>query len=115
MEREILFRAKRIDTKEWVEGDLVHRNGKIYVFPQDGLDSADRYEVIPETVGQFTGLTDKNGKKIYIGDILQDNDNKYIIRESRLGWLMYQGDRHSTTMWIHKYEIIGNIHTRRTK
>ena len=53
MKREILFRGKRIDNGEWEEGDLVHRNGKIYVFPQDGLDSADRYEVIPETVGEY--------------------------------------------------------------
>ena len=72
MKREILFRGKRIDNGEWVEGDLVHRNGKIYVFPQDGLNSADRYEVIPETVGQFiTTLPNENRDKVFSNSILE--------------------------------------------
>lgn len=71
--REILFRAKRKDNGEWVEGDLsyiVHDKERMYVFPFGGLDSADRYEVAPETLCQYTGKTDEDGNKIFEGDIV---------------------------------------------
>lgn len=79
--KEILFRGKRVDNGEWVEGNYYESkisgcfilSPKIKVRKKDGVvvnDSFEVFEVIPEIVEQFTGLTDKNGKKIFDGDII---------------------------------------------
>lgn len=88
--REILFRGKRIDNGEWVEGSLLKCNrinkGKVYICPDTnvcdvnmddggkiidvGLNFGCWYEVDPETVGQFTGMADKTGRKIFEEDII---------------------------------------------
>lgn len=67
-----LYRAKRIDNGEWVEGYLVKRHGLYFIYDVINSDSCrqNNYEVDPSTICQCTGVTDKNGKLIWENDIL---------------------------------------------
>ena len=122
--REILFRGKRTINGDWVEGNLFildspNTNTQILI----GTDIyCIPYYVIPSTVGQYTGLTDKNSKKIFEGDIIDTPDRlvKVVWFEGNaqfdLHFIRYKDDITTTNFkGIHmrdlkEYEVIGNIH-----
>ena len=117
-----LWRGKRTDNGEWVDGFLVKMWGTVHL--QDKEDENLAVPVDPETLGECTGLTDKNSKKIFEGDIVTygDTDNRYygnyaVVFEQRGGLAYYGIKINDNETWqfcleVHPktMEVIGNIH-----
>ncbi len=153
--RQIMFRGLRVDGKGLVYGSLINncfvdaktKYPALYIFNPEECDNADcwedytdgygYYEVIPESVGQFTGKLTKSGTRIYDGDKLQQSRDCYWVvkwSDSKSGWNCYQyvyskdgdGDGDGEYSWkksntyplghslngliTYNYEVIGNIH-----
>lgn len=113
MRREILFRGKLKKSNKFIYG--LPTCDFSYIFNSSQVDSCDNYEVIPETIGQFTGMIDKNGTKIFEGDIIKwidsDGNNRIDKVWYHNGGFVLCNIEHHIGNYIHNYiEVIGNIY-----
>lgn len=126
--REILFKAKRIDNGEWIEGHYTECRGETFI----GIDTSSMFEIFcppvirwfkvdPKTLCQFTGLYDKNGKRIWENDILMAHLDEFYpedvtyetVEWGIVGWVTHEAgsiDRQYLDEFdTEHFEVVGNI------
>ena len=112
MKRDIIFRGKRTDNGEWVYGDLIHTLGGYPLICTKHVFGApaEVFEVDYATVGQYTGLTDKDGNKIFEGDILKFyQKTAYVI--FRTGEFCAVDNNNTGYCIVQSAcEVVGNVH-----
>jgi uncharacterized phage protein (TIGR01671 family) len=132
MPREIKFRGKQVGSGKWVYGLLLKNKLGIYIITEENphectlygyITIEQYYRVIPETVGEFTGLKDKNGKEVYEPDLLFDGEQTWLVEYARTMCGFHARDIHAKSCNIfslyhlcnrhnqkREVEVIGNIH-----
>ena len=120
MNREILFKAKRTDNGEWVEGFYLERYNafkikEYFIFYLIKYGWIKKYKIDPDTLCQYTGLTDKNGQKIWENDIIElPGEDGYFVCEWQEDTARFVLNGEGLTVdfdnyWSYEVEVIGNI------
>lgn len=118
-----IYRGKRIDTGEWVIGSVLYKNDTLYIITnaerKDGLLTVEGYEVLPVTVSEYVYVEDKNGVKVFSGDVLKNSfgyimEVVYVPKWHCYGYKYF---RNGIKLYSRLYgllkrdiEIIGNIY-----
>lgn len=113
--REIKFRGFNTKNNQWLYGSHILNRGKHFVAPDEFADGKtwEDYEVVPESVGQFTGLHDKNGNEVYEGDVVRYRPNnktyQVVFKDGIFFGEGIDGDG-AASHFFPSCEIVGNIH-----
>lgn len=112
MNRTIKFRGKSLYNDEWVYGYLLERSGKTEIYNVNPDGSLFWANVYPKTVGQFTGLCDRNGREIYEGDILREGKKVFVEVVYDAPQFCYKDNDFGYKFLNHpeNFEVVGNIH-----